>query len=156
MKQYQFQSKIEWTGNTGSGTFDNRSYEKSHIISVPNKTQIIQASSSSFFRGDETKLNPQELFLSSIASCHLMWYLQYCADNNVIVLAYEDEAIATVEEFEKGGGKFISVVLQPKIIVSEESMIQKAKDLHLVVGEKCFIANSCNFPITCKPVIVIE
>jgi organic hydroperoxide reductase OsmC/OhrA len=156
MKEYQFQTKVEWTGNTGSGTFDARSYDRSHTISVPNKKQIIEASSSSFFRGDESKLNPQELFLSAISSCHLMWYLQYCAENEVIVLEYQDHAEATIEEFENGGGKFKSVLLKPQVIVSEESMIPLAIELHKTLGEKCFIANSCNFPIYCEPQISVD
>ena len=156
MKQYQFQSKIEWTGNTGSGTFDPRSYDRSHTISVPTKKQVIEASSSSFFRGDESKLNPQELFLSSIASCHLMKYLHYCAENGIIVLAYEDHAEATVEENEDGGGKFVSVLLKPKIIVSEQNMVSEAIELHKTIGDKCFVANSCNFPIACEPQVSVE
>ncbi len=153
MKEYSFKSKVEWTGNMGSGTFDTRTYEKSHTISVPNKEQKIYASSSSFFRGDETKLNPQELFLSSISSCHLMWFLQFCADNEVIVLEYIDFPEGVIKEDSNGTGKFDKIILRPTIIVSEKSMIEKAILLHQEINKKCFVANSCNFPIICEPVI---
>lgn len=51
------------------------------------------------------------------------------------------------------GGHFTEVILSPTILVSSETMVQKATDLHGQANKLCYIANSCNFPILHKPVI---
>jgi organic hydroperoxide reductase OsmC/OhrA len=51
-------------------------------------------------------------------------------------------------EVEKGGaGKFTEVTLHPVVNVAEPDMIEKAIELHKEANKKCFIANSCNFPV---------
>jgi organic hydroperoxide reductase OsmC/OhrA len=74
-------------GNTGTGTADYKTYERSHIISIENKTDI-QATSDAAFRGDKTKHNPEDLFLSSFSSCHMLWYLHLCATADINVVPY--------------------------------------------------------------------
>ena len=54
-----------------------------------------------------------------------------------------------------GGGKFTEVTLNPKVIVKESSMFDKATELHRKANELCFIANSVNFPIHHNPSIKI-
>ena len=43
--------------------------------------------------------------------------------------------------------QFEHVTLCPEVIVAEESMIEKAIDLHHKAHEICYIANSVNFPV---------
>lgn len=144
--EHHYSLTIKWTGNTGSGTSDYRSYERSHTIFTENKVNI-EGSSDPTFRGDKTKHNPEELFLSSIASCHMLWYLHLCAAAGIVVLDYCDEAKGIMRETENGGGQFCSVTLHPKVVVSKIDMIEKANALHAEANKLCFIANSCNFPI---------
>ena len=149
-KEHQYALTVKWTGNTGKGTSEYRSYERSHKIVVKNKAEI-SASSDPAFRGDKTKHNPEELFLASLSSCHMLWYLHLCADAGVVVTDYEDQAEGTMLEGEDGGGQFIEVVLHPKVTISDKSMIQEANALHHEANKRCFIANSCNFPILHEP-----
>jgi organic hydroperoxide reductase OsmC/OhrA len=83
----------------------------------------------------------------------MLWYLHLCAVNRVEVQDYEDSAEGTMEETADGGGRFLGVTLRPRITVSQESDIETAKKLHHDAHEKCFIANSVNFPVGCEPVI---
>ena len=144
---------MSWTGNTGTGTSAYTAYERSHIYAGKGKSIEIPGSSDPAFRGDKTKYNPEELLVSSISSCHMLWYLHLCIENNVVVISYVDDAKGVMTETENGSGKFSEVTLYPHIIVAEESMITKALDLHHEAHEMCFVANSCNFPIYCKPTI---
>jgi organic hydroperoxide reductase OsmC/OhrA len=50
-----------------------------------------------------------------------------------------------------GGGRFIEVVLNPIVRITEISMVQKANELHKKANELCFIANSVNFPVHHNP-----
>ena len=153
-KKHHYQTTVTWTGNMGSGTSHYAQYERSHTISVDNKSTI-QASSDPLFRGDSTKYNPEELFLASISSCHMLWYLHLCAANNIIVLSYTDMARGTMIENEDGSGRFIEVTLFPNIKISDESMISKATTLHEDANKYCFIANSLNFPVRHQPTVTL-
>ncbi|MEK7264287.1 MAG: OsmC family protein [Bacteroidota bacterium] len=152
-KQHLYNLTVEWTGNKGQGTSDYRSYERSHKVIIDNKTEI-QCSSDPAFRGESTKHNPEELFVAAISTCHMLWYLHLCAEAGVIVIAYTDNATGILQETEDGGGHFTNVTLNPQVIVSDKSMIERANELHQNANKLCFIANSCNFPIhhnpTCK------
>jgi organic hydroperoxide reductase OsmC/OhrA len=147
---HTYKSKITWTGNTGTGTTDYKTYERSHIISIENKADI-QATSDTSFRGDKTKHNPEDLFLSSLSSCHMLWYLHLCATVGINVVSYEDNAIGIMEEANNGSGKFTEVTLYPSVTVSDKSMIEKANELHHDANKMCFIANSCNFEVKHLP-----
>lgn len=150
-KQHHYATNVTWTGNTGSGTSAYTAYERAHIIQATNK-RMIEASSDASFRGDNTKYNPEELLVASLSSCHMLWYLHLCAVNNVVVVAYNDNATGTMEETADGGGKFVEVVLHPEVVVSSEHMIEKASLLHDQAHKLCYIANSCNFPVKHQPV----
>ena len=147
IKQHQYSIKVEWTGNKGSGTFDYRSYSRNHTISHEGKSEPILASSDPNFRGEQEKYNPEELFVSSLSGCHMLWYLHLCAINDVIVLEYIDHPMGTMEEDVDGSGRFTEVVLRPVVVVSKKEMIPKANELHAKANKMCFIANSCNFEI---------
>lgn len=138
-----------WTGNTGSGTTNYRSYNRSVTVSAQNKVDIL-CTSDTPINSDPTKHNPEELLIASISSCHMLWYLHLCSEAGVVVIEYKDHATATMVESRGGGGKFREAILHPVVIVKEESMIDKAMDLHVRANELCYIANSCNFSILHK------
>jgi len=145
-KEHFYNLTIKWTGNTGQGTLNYRSFERSHVIEVENKPQLL-GSSDPAFRGDRSKHNPEDLLVASLSSCHMLWYLHLCAEAGVIVTEYIDYAKGIMVETANGGGKFKEVTLNPSVIVENESMIEKANSLHKKANELCFIANSVNFPV---------
>ena len=154
-KTHHYSLVVEWTGNTGEGTKDYRGYERSHIISVENKVAIA-GSSDPAFRGDKKKHSPEDLFVASIAACHMLWYLHLCSDAGIIITGYIDQATATMVETSNGGGRFTQVTLNPTVTITNESMMANAETLHQKANELCFIASSCNFPIYHKPVISVK
>jgi organic hydroperoxide reductase OsmC/OhrA len=152
--QHQYTTQITWTGNKGTGTSGYTEYERSHLIQAENKV-VIEASSDAPFRGDVSKHNPEDLFLASIASCHMLWYLHLCADNGIIVKNYVDNPKGTLETFANGSGKFTIITLCPLVEVADASMIETARKLHHNAHEMCFMANSVNFEIFIEPQINI-
>ena len=148
--QHNYNLTIKWTGNKGTGTSDYRSYDRSHSISVNNKTEIL-ASSDPAFRGDKTRHNPEDLLVASLSSCHMLSYLHLCAVGGVVVTGYVDNATGIMTETPNGGGRFTEVTLNPVVTVTESSMTEKANELHKKANELCFIANSVNFPVKHNP-----
>ena len=151
MRVHHYNIKTTWTGNRGSGTSEYKSYDRSHTISIEGKPDI-QGSSDAAFRGDKTRHTPEDLFVSTLSTCHMLWYLHLCAVNGVVVTQYTDQATGTLEEDANGSGHFTEVTLNPVVVVSEKSMIEKANALHHDANKMCFIANSVNFPVTHKPI----
>ena len=105
------------------------------------------------FKGDETKYNPEDLLLSALSSCHMMSYFYVCAQHGIEPIDYQDEAVGILELKADGSGAFTSVVLNPIVTISKVDMIDKAVSLHEEANKLCFIANSCNFPITHQPIV---
>ena len=151
MKEHTYKTSLTWTGNTGKGTADYRAYQRNYTIQIDGKPEI-EGSSDPTFRGDKTRYNPEELFLASISSCHMLWYLHLCSDHGITVVDYEDEALGIMKEKENGSGYFELVILNPHVTIVESEKAELAKKLHQRANEMCFIANSCNFEIGHEPV----
>ena len=145
-KSHHYKTKITWTGNLGTGTSGYADYAREHEIEIGSKA-IIKASSDPSFRGNPELHNPEELFLSSLSSCHMLWFLHLCSAAGVIVVDYKDEATGVMEEENNGSGRFTEVMLNPIVTVKEERMISKVDSLPSKANKMCFIANSCNFPV---------
>jgi organic hydroperoxide reductase OsmC/OhrA len=153
--QHYYTTTITWTGNNGTGTNDYRGYERSHTVTAEGKS-IIEVSSDPKFRGDPSKYNPEELLVSSLSSCHMLWYLHLCAVNGVTVIEYSDHATGTMEENKDGSGQFTEVTLHPKVTVADASMVDQANALHHKANTMCFIARSVKFPVNHKPVTKVK
>ena len=152
-KEHNYEATVIWTGNSGKGTQNYKNYDRSYRICINDKPEIL-GSSDVAFRGDSTKYNPEELLITAIASCHMLWYLHLCAEENVVITAYKDFVSGSMKIDANGRGGFSKVVLNPTITISEISMKEKAIELHQKANEFCFIANSINFPI--EHVVKIE
>lgn len=154
--EHHYKLQITWTGNNGTGTSDAKAYERSHTLSAEGKEDL-QCSSDPAFRGDSSKYNPEEFLVAAISSCHMLWYLHLCADAGIIVTDYVDQPEGVmVDSFEGKGGRFTSVTLKPTITITDGSKEAQALELHERAHEKCFIANSCNFPIHHQPIFVVR
>ncbi len=151
-KKHQYTITTKWTGNLGTGTKDYKSYSRNHEIIATGKP-MIPGSSDPSFRGDPSRYNPEDLFVSTIASCHMLWYLHLCTINHITVVSYEDKTEGTMTEATNGSGQFEKVTLHPMIIIQEKDKIDLATILHQEAHKFCFIANSVNFPILCEPSI---
>ena len=84
LKQHFYRAEIVWTGNKGIGTSTYRAYGREYTFKSDQKIEILCSSDPSFL-GDASRYNPEELFLSSIAGCHMLWFLHLCAESGIIV-----------------------------------------------------------------------
>lgn len=153
MKTHHYTLEVSWTGNRGSGTSGYKAYSRDHDIIMAGK-EIIKGSSDVAFSGDAARYNPEEMFLSSLSACHMLWYLNLCSDNGVIVVDYHDKPVGIMEE-STAGGKFTGVTLYPIVTVLSAASVDAALELHEQANRMCFIANSCNFKVMHEPVIQV-
>jgi len=153
-KTHAYAVDIEWVGNLGTGTAEYTGYKRDHVIRAKGKADIM-GSADPAFRGDKTRWNPEETLLSSIATCHKLWYLHLCFDAGIVVTDYTDHATGKMEMNADGSGQFSGVHLAPTVTISSGDPAL-AKALHHKVGALCFIARSVNFPIKHEATIINE
>ena len=143
-REHRYSINVVWTGNTGQGTSDYRSYRRDHEITVSGKPPVL-GSADPKFRGDPARYNPEELLVSALSACHMLWYLHLCADAGIVVLSYEDQAEGVLEQSKDGNGRFVRVTLHPHVRI--KGSVEKAEALHPRAHDFCYIANSVNFPV---------
>lgn len=153
--EHNYKLTAEWTGNKGDGTRNVRTYDRSHTVSIQGKPDLFLTTDNPTV-GDKSKLNPEDLLVSALSSCHMLSYLYLCSLEGVIITSYLDNTTGIMIENENGGGKFKEVTLNPIVSVTEESMVEKAIALHHKAHEICYIANSVNFEVKCNPTCTIE
>ena len=152
-REHRYLVALTWTGNRGTGTSSYRDYSRDYEIGVDGKPGIL-GSADPAFRGDRSRWNPEELLVASLAACHKLWYLHLAAEAGIVVTAYADRAEGVMEVGRDGAGRFTNVVLRPTVTVAAGCNAELARTLHKPAHEKCFIANSVNFPVECEPQIV--
>lgn len=143
---HDYSLEVQWTGNTGDGTRTYRGYSRDHVI-VAEGPGTLAGTADVTFRGVANRWNPEQLFLASLAQCHLLTYLWLCVGAGVVVTAYTDAPSGTMRTEADGSGRFVGVLLRPRVTISAESDPDVARSLHDRVGEYCFIARSVNVPI---------
>jgi organic hydroperoxide reductase OsmC/OhrA len=147
---HSYTARVVWTGNTGDGTGSYASYSRDHVVRIAGKPDLA-GSADAAFRGEAGRHNPEDLFVASIAACHMLVYLGVCARHGVRVLSYEDEATGTLTLDRSGQGRFEEVVLRPVVGIAEGSDAEVAIELHEQAHVRCFIASSCSVPIRHEP-----
>lgn len=151
-KYHNYLLHLKWSDSEDTETLVYRKFTRDHVISSKGKPEII-ASSDPSFRGNPERYNPEEMLVASAASCHMLSYLHLCAIHKIMVVEYTDNATGKMVETAGGGGRFEEIALNPVIVVTQKSMIEKAIELHHQANKLCFIANSLNFPVKHFPVV---
>lgn len=147
---HDYTTRILWTGNRGAGTAGYRAYDRTWDVAVPGKA-VIHCSNDPLLGGDPIKMNPEDLLLSALSACHMLWYLHYASDAGIVVTGYEDQPIGAGEVGPKGAGRFVSATLRPVITLQEGADVDLATAIHVRIHEVCFIARSVNFPVSHEP-----
>jgi organic hydroperoxide reductase OsmC/OhrA len=146
-KEHDYTSLIRWTGNRGDGTGTYRGYDRTWEIRTPGKP-VVHCSNDPLLGGDPTLHNPEDLLLSSLASCHMLWYLHLASNAGIAVSAYEDAPVAVGETEPSGAGRFLRATLRPVITVPAGTDLTEADAIHRQIHKVCFIARSVNFPVS--------
>jgi len=148
---HEYTSMIRWTGNTGAGTETYKGYKRTWNIEVPGKP-VVNCSNDPLLGGDPSLMNPEDLLLSALSACHMLWYLHLASNAGLSVLSYEDRPVGMGEVMPDGSGQFTEAVLNPKVRLRVGDDVERAAEIHNEIHSYCFIARSVNFPVRMKPV----
>jgi organic hydroperoxide reductase OsmC/OhrA len=99
-------------------------------------------------------VDPEEAFVASISSCHLLTYIYLACRQGFVVESYRDEAVGTITKNERGVPWVNAVTLHPQIAYGGEKKptLAQEEQLHHLAHEQCFIANSIKTEVTVQPV----
>ena len=98
-------------------------------------------------------VDPEEAFVASIASCHMLTFLWLAGRQGFEVERYDDEAVGVLTKNEKRVAWVSAVTLHPRIVYGGEKRPSPEEEatLHHLAHEQCFIANSVKTEITVAP-----
>ena len=92
--------------------------------------------------GDPDRADPEQLFVGSLSSCHMLWFIALARGRRLRVTAYADDPVGTLED-----GRITRVLLAPQVEFEEDPGAAVLAELHHEAHERCYLAASVNFPI---------
>ena len=146
----EFYSRLEWKRDHPD--FELKTFNRSHRIHFPNGA-LLEGSSAPDYSGDPEKNNPEQLFVASLSSCHMLTFLAVAAIGKWKVESYEDDAVGYLEKNETGKMSMNRVILQPQVVFSGSNHPSRKsqEDMHLKARRSGFIANSVRTSISIQP-----
>ena len=151
----QYTSKITWTRN--EAVFSDNRYSRKHIWQFDGGIEVRASSSPQVVRlpmSEAAAVDPEEAFVASLASCHMLWFLDIAARAGFIIDSYGDDAVGTLAKNSDGKFAMTVVTLKPHVIFSGEKrpLNDDIQRMHHKAHEECFIANSVKSEVHCEPV----
>ena len=151
----QYTAEISWQRN-GKDFLSNR-YSRKQLLRFDGGIEVVGSSSPHVVPlpySVSAAVDPEEAFVASLSSCHMLWFLSIAAKRKFCVDAYADNAIGVMDKNAVGKMAMTIVTLRPKVTFSGDKLPTQAQveELHHQAHEQCFIANSVKTEVRCEPV----
>jgi acyl carrier protein len=144
---HRFEAAIGWErGAEGAAALN-------HTVTFADRPPLT-VSAPPQFKGDATRLSPEELFVVSVASCQLLTYLALGTRAGLPVIRYEDRPVGTLA-LADGRMRMTDVLLRPRITLEAGGDATKARALVATAHDRCFVANSITAAVRIEPDVVI-
>jgi organic hydroperoxide reductase OsmC/OhrA len=139
-------------------TFTDRRYSRRHTWRFDGGAEVVGSSSPQVVpvpMSDPAAVDPEEAFVASLSSCHLLWFLDLAQRAGWTVDDYRDEAIGLMARDEQGRPAITRVTLRPVVRFGGTRRPDAAEHhrLHEAAHEACFIAHSVRSEVLCEPVL---
>jgi organic hydroperoxide reductase OsmC/OhrA len=136
---------IEWTRE---GDFADNQYSRAHTWRFDGGLSVPASSSPhvvSIPYSNPANVDPEEAFIASLSSCHMLWFLSLAARRGFVVDRYTDSAEGQMGQNASGKLWVARVVLRPHVVFGTAPNLPTDSDveaLHHAAHLECFIANS--------------
>lgn len=155
----EYTSTIEWS--LDGPNFSTNRYSRRHRwlfdggISVPasSSPQVVPLPMS-----DAAAVDPEEAFVASLSSCHMLWFLFIASKSGYVVEAYRDHATGVMRKGEDEKLAMTLITLRPVTRFSTHKRPNDAElhALHASAHESCYIAASIRTEVRCEPSLDIN
>lgn len=128
---------------------DANTFSRNHRVTL-NGEQEINVSASAEFKGDSSCADPEQMLISSVSSCHMLFFLAIADFQGYQVESYEDNPVGYLESNEKKGMEVARIVLSPRITFGGEKVPdhKAISRIHANAHKNCFIRNSITAEVT--------
>ena len=150
-----YQAIVEWS--RGEARFTDNRYSRAHRWRFDGGVELPASASPQVVplpMSVSAAVDPEEAFVASLSSCHMLFFLSLAAKQGFVVDDYRDEAVGTMARNASGRLAMTRVTLRPRVRFSGEKQPSRAEEdaLHHAAHEECFIARSVRTEVTCEPV----
>lgn len=151
----QYSAEVIWT--RGEHAFSDNKYSRKHVLKFDGGVEVAGSSSPHVVPlpySEPKAIDPEEAFVSSLSSCHMLWFLSIALKHKYVVDSYHDHATGVMAK--NAGGKFAMtrVTLRPKVVFAgKQPSSEELNRMHHEAHEECFIASSVLTEVTCEPVL---
>jgi organic hydroperoxide reductase OsmC/OhrA len=150
-----YTAQILW--QRGVHEFLGNRYSRRHLIRFDGGAEVTGSSSPHVVpvpQSDPAGVDPEETFVASLSSCHMLWFLSLAASGGFCVDSYADTAQGVMSRNAAGKMAMTQVTLRPAALFSgaKQPTRHEIDELHHRAHEKCFIANSVTTEMRCEPV----
>ncbi len=142
---------VRWKRTSPDFTYDT--YNRSHEMIFKDGAVKIAASSAPAFKGESHLVDPEEAFVASLSSCHMLTFIAICARKRITVDAYEDDAVGYLKKGDDKRFWVARVILRPKVRFAPGANVDAAllAHIHEDSHRHCFIANSVKSEVQVEP-----
>ena len=153
----QYSAEVLWL--RGDQDFLDDRYSRRHLLRFDGGAEVPASSSPHVVpvpMSDTTAVDPEEAFVSSLSSCHMLCFLAIAAKRKFRVDRYFDAAMGIMERNVDRKMVMTVVTLRPEVQFSGERLPTREQidRMHHEAHEECFIANSVKTIVRCEPVHV--
>ena len=130
--------------------FGYENYSRNHDWYFPDSDVTVAGSAATHYLGDGDRVDPEEAFVASVSSCHMLTFLAIASRKRFVVDRYDDAAVGLMAPNSQDRLAIVEVKLAPKIVFSgaRKPDAQAMARMHHLAHEECFIANSVKCRIT--------
>lgn len=141
------QSAISWH-RTPHET-DASTYSRNHRVTLGHDQQV-NVSASVEFKGDPNCADPEQMMVSAVSSCHMLFFLAIADFQGYQVESYQDNPVGYLERNDKKGMEVTRIELSPRIIFGGDKIPDQKtiSRIHDKAHSSCFIRNSITSEVT--------
>ena len=149
-----YTATIAWQRN--GQPFNDKRYSRRHVwhfdggavVSASSSPQVVPLPMS-----DAAAVDPEEAFIASLSSCHLLWFLDIACRAGWVVDSYDDAATGVLAKGADGRLAMTTVTLRPRVrfVGAPQPDAAEIHRLHHAAHAACFIANSVKTDVRCEP-----
>lgn len=140
-----YRARLTWVGGERGPAVTYEGYSRDFRVDFPGKAPL-DGSADPSYRGSADRVNPEELLVASVSSCHMLTYIALAVRARMDVVSYEDAAEGIMQIVD-GKMRVTDIVLRPRIVLGSGADLERAHAIHEQAHEQCFIANSVNCDI---------
>ena len=153
----EYTADVLWVRDPAQDFAGNR-YSRRHSIRFDGGAEMAGSSSPHSVPlpwSDASAVDPEEMFVASLASCHMLWFLALATKRKFVVDRYADAAVGVMEKDAEGRVAVTRVTLRPEVAFGGERQPSRAEieHLHHEAHEACYIANSVKSEVLVEPKI---